>query len=143
MNSSACRWARRLQFLVGLAGHRSEQAPGELFAQHCQRLEEGFHVGREAIDAGGQETLDGRRELQGRQGARRHGRRQVHTAGRMAVQHPWSTRVCTISSMKKGLPAVFATIKCCTGCMAASLPSNAVSKACASSGPNGSSRSCV
>jgi hypothetical protein len=37
----------------------ADQAQGELAANDGELLQEGFLVGREAVDAGGEDTLDG------------------------------------------------------------------------------------
>ena len=88
------------------------RTPRKLFAQHRQGLEQGLLVGGEPVDAGGQHPLHRGRQLQGGEGAARHGRHQLHPAGGSRRSTPWSTRVWTISSMKKGFPAVFARMKC-------------------------------
>ena len=115
-----------IQRLFGLAPPPGEQAPGKRLCRSPPGSGAGLsprpgagRCGRPAPPApsAGAATRSGRSAS------------QAVAAPRLARRStPCSTSVCTISSMKKGLPSVFARMSCLRGCTSrASSPSSAVS----------------
>ena len=78
-------------------GDREEQRDGHVLADDGGRLEQPLVVGRQAVDAGGQDGLDRGGDLGWLGGPGRDGRRRARRPGPRV-----STRVRTLSSRKRG-----------------------------------------
>ena len=111
MNSAICRSASiRFRSSSAPSTTRSDQRQRELPSDHGERLQQLFLIGRQPIDARGQDALHGGRNLQLRRGTW-----SSFTVVPLRTSAPSSNSTCTISSMKNGVPSVFSMISRLSG----------------------------